>query len=77
MLQPRASLRGVTWVIRRIELHRGANLGALFDVDRNHVEDHAAEIEKSTAAQCDVVAVVTVKRRPDDCSIPYTSQSLT
>ncbi len=48
-----------------IDLGRWTDLGAVTDLDMDHVEDNAVEIEKYAVAKKDIVAEIAGERRPD------------
>ena len=71
----RAAMRWVTRVVGGIDLHRGADLCALADLDGHHVQDHAAEIEERVGTEADVGAVIAVEGRPDHRPLPHMRQA--
>ncbi len=68
-LQPGPAQRRVARVVGGVDLHRGADLDALADLDRHHVQDDAAEVQERIGAEADVEAVVAMERRPDHAPV--------
>ena len=56
---------GIARVVRGEDLDARPDLRARTDRHRDHVEDHAAEVEERLRAERDVVAVVAMEWRPD------------
>src|SRR5690606_30497102 len=64
-LQARLALCRLARMIRGEYLHTGADLGPVTDGHRDHIQDHAIEIEEYALAQADIEAVIATERRPD------------
>src|SRR5690606_279800 len=61
-LQPRSALVGRQGMRGRVNLHGGAEQHAGSYPHGSDIENHAIEIEKDLAAQCDIAAVIAVER---------------
>src|SRR5690606_15957497 len=64
-LQARLARCRLARMIRGEYLHTGADLGPVTDGHRDHIQDHAIEIEEHALAQADIEAVIAMERRPD------------
>jgi len=62
---PQIVLRRTHSLIRGEYLHTGADLGPVTDGHRDHIQDHAIEIEEHALAQADIEAVIAMERRPN------------
>jgi hypothetical protein len=53
-------------MVRSVDLHGGANLGTMPYVNRHPIKQDAVEVEEDTAAQVNVVPIVTEEGWADD-----------
>src|SRR6185312_2882060 len=74
--EPGATGLGIAGMIGSVDLHRGADLGAVADHDLDDVEDDAVEIEEDAVAETDVVAIVAEERRTDHGVVADMAESL-